>query len=349
MIVTSGNKKIEIVRSRSAHVVATSSAKMATYAVSSAGNDVLSSGVKAMRQMSGCSKDMAHKSAMDTIKDAITFSAIASHDVGYGSSSTAAHSVESSAAAAKAYRKAMSAVDSMDCAKCVNHMAAMKSALQMGIDTMSANCGDDDDSAGSTFKGITRFPDTLIYPGMAVKRISKSRVAGRLVCFTDETKKDADGEFFDKDTDFMIGVYPIKDAMSLYNHGLDRSIGSCPIGTVVSAEVKADGIHIEAELNFLTNYKAYLTALEAPDKWKTRQIGMAEKYDQIIQSMIEDGTLGWSSGAHSPSVVKSKNGHIERWPIIEASATPIPAMPFETKVTPLKQLLAFDGFKTRAE
>jgi len=350
MIVTSGNKKIQIVRSRS-EVNAT---KMSVYAVSSAGRDVISTAVKAMRQVQGCSSDMAHKAAFDAIKDAVTHSAIANHDVGYDSSSTAADSVASSKAALKSYKSAMKAVAGMDCAKCVNHMTAMKNALQTGMDTMGANCGDmdDDDSGGGTaFKGASRLfvPDTLVYPGRAIKRMSKTVVGGKLVCFTGPDKKDADGEYFDKDTDFMTGVFPIKGGMSLYNHGLDRSIGSCPIGTVTSMEVKDDGIHIQAELNFLANYKAYLSQLEAPEKWKNRQINMAEQYDKIIQEMIDDGTLGWSSGAHSPGVVKSKNGKIERWPIIEASATPIPAMPFETKVTPIKNLLAFDGFKTRAE
>ena len=338
-------KNFQVVRSRSAVLSAgSSSVKMKTDSIRSACLGVVSHGMKAMRQIDACAAgDMNHKAVHGAIKDAITASAMAQHDASYYNDSSAAHSVATSSAAAKAYRAAAKSVGAMNCVKCSDNMKSLSSALDYGIAVLAENAGEFNDELSATdgaFKGLF-LPNTSIYRGQAIKRISANKVGGRLVCFTDEAKKDAEGEFFDKDTDFMIGVYPIKSAMSLYNHGMDRSIGSCPIGTVVSAEVKADGIHIEAEMNFLANYKSYITALEAPEKWKTKQVAMASQYDKIIKEMIDDGTLGWSSGAHSPSVAKSRNGHIDRWPIIEASATPIPAMPFETKIQPVKSLFDY--------
>jgi hypothetical protein len=191
-------------------------------------------------------------------------------------------------------------------------------------------------------------PDRKIALGETMKRISDKKFAGYLVRFTTPEKRDAEGEYFDADTDFMLGVFPVKGAMSLYNHGMDRSIGSCPIGTVEKVDVRADGIYIEQSYDFFGNYKAYLSELKAPEKWKQQQLAMAKQYDQIIQQMIEDGLIGWSSGAHGPSIVKSKAGHIDRWPIIEASATPILAMPFETKVQPIKRLIGVSKFESRA-
>lgn len=346
MILSINGKNLQIVRSRTA---VASSVKMKTDSIRYSAQSIVSSGMKAMRQCSSCApNDMAHKTLIGAIKNAITHSAMASHDAGYYSESTAAHSVASSGDAAKAYRDAAKAVDAMSCAKCNDAMKSMKNALDTGINIMSENAGQVDADAGTdgSFKGLY-IPDNSIFRGTAIKRLSKNKVGGRLVCFTGPEKRDAEGEYFTKDTDFMIGVFPIKGAMSLYNHGMDRSIGSCPIGSMTSVEVKDDGIHVEADFDFLKSYKTYVTGLEAPTKWKDKQVNMAEQYDKIIGQMIDDGTLGWSSGAHSASVQKTADGHIVRWPIIEGSMTPIPAMPFDTKIAPVKSLLQTDAFARR--
>lgn len=350
MYLNVNGKNLQIVRSRSAVQPAASAVKMKTDSIRYSAQSIVSAGMKAMRQAAACSpNDLSHKSMIAAVTKAITHSAMASHDAGYYSDSTAAHSVASSSDAHKAYKEASKAVAGMACAKCNDAMKSMKAALDCGIGIMSENAGeqteDDGDTDGS-FKGLY-IPDNSIFRGTAIKRLGKNKVSGRLVCFTGPDKRDAEGEYFTKDTDFMIGVFPIKGQMALYSHGLDRSIGSCPIGTLSNVEVKEDGIHVEAEFDFLKNYKTYVTALEAPTKWKDKQVAMAEQYDKIIGQMIDEGTLGWSSGAHAASVQKNADGQILRWPIIEGSMTPIPAMPFDTKISPAKSLLANDAFARR--
>jgi hypothetical protein len=349
MYLNVNGKNLQIVRSRSAVQPAASAVKMKTDSIRYSAQGIVSAGMKAMRQCQNCSpNDMAHKTMIGAITKAITHSAMASHDAGYYSDSSAAHSVASSSDAHKAYKEARKSVSAMSCAKCNDAMKSMGAALDNGIAIMSENAGEADadaDDSGS-FKGLY-IPDNSIFRGTAIKRLSKNKVSGRLVCFTGPDKRDAEGEYFTKETDFMIGVFPIKGQMALYSHGLDRSIGSCPIGTLSSVEVKDDGIHVEAEFDFLKNYKTYVTALEAPTKWKDKQIAMAEQYDKIIGQMIDEGTLGWSSGAHAASVQKNADGQILRWPIIEGSMTPIPAMPFDTKISPAKSLLANDAFARR--
>lgn len=350
MYLNVNGKNLQIVRSRSAVQPVTSSVKMKSDSIRYGAQGIVSAGMKAMRQCENCgSGDMAHKTVVGAVKDAITQSAMASHDAGYYSDSSAAHSVASSSAAHKSYKAALKAVNGMACHKCNDAMKCMKSALENGVQIMAENAGEEGDDTGNgdgSFKGLY-VPDHSVFRGTAIKRLSKNKVGGMLVCFTGPDKRDAEGEYFTKDTDFMIGVFPVKGAMSLYNHGMDRSIGSCPIGTIASAEVKADGIHVEADFDFLKNYKTYVTGLEAPTKWKDKQITMAEQYDKIIGQMIDDGSLGWSSGAHSASVQKNADGHILRWPIIEGSMTPIPAMPFDTKIAPVKSLIASDAFARR--
>jgi len=174
-----------------------------------------------------------------------------------------------------------------------------------------------------------------IYGG-GIKQVGDQRYGGFVVKFSDAEKLDLTGEWFDQETDFMLGVYPVKGIHALYDHGLDKSIGAIPIGDIVDVKVQEDGIWGVLNFAFEDNLKRYLQELDAPDEWKSQQLVKARRYHAMIQQMLDNGELGWSSGAHPQSVRVAKNGHIDRWPIWEASATLQPAMPFETRIQKVK-------------
>jgi len=171
--------------------------------------------------------------------------------------------------------------------------------------------------------------------GGAIKAVD-GKYGGFVVKFTDSDRRDLSGEYFDRHTDFMLGVYPIKGIRALYDHGLDPSVGAIPIGDIVDVQIKTEGIWAAFNLDFATNLKLYLTDLEAADDWKAQQLSKAQRYQDMIRELLDRGALGWSSGAHPQSVRVASTGHIERWPIWEASATTQPAMPLDTRIQRVK-------------
>lgn len=178
-------------------------------------------------------------------------------------------------------------------------------------------------------------------PGTAVKRLSGNRFGGYLVRFTNESRRDLTGEWFDDQTDFMLSAYPVKGYNALYHHSDDAAIRAIPLSQIDTAEYHpGEGIWAEAENNFAKHYKDYLQGLKAPDEWKRQQEQLAQQYQDMLDEMIDKGMLGWSSGALPKSVVV-ENGHIKSWAIIEGSLTPTPAEPLGTRVTTMKA--AFDA------
>jgi hypothetical protein len=181
-----------------------------------------------------------------------------------------------------------------------------------------------------------QFPEWAAANGGGIKKVNGKGYGGYVVKFTDSEKKDLTGEWFDEETDFMLGVYPVKGIHALYDHGLDASIGAIPIGDITDVKIKPDGIWAVLNFQFEENLKRYLTELSAPDEWKKQQEAKGKRYHDMIQQMLDAGELGWSSGAHPQSVRVGKSGHIDRWPIWEASATLQPAMPFDTTIQRVK-------------
>ena len=114
--------------------------------------------------------------------------------------------------------------------------------------------------------------------------------------------KDLDGEAFTKDTELFLGAYGARPI--LYFHGMDKAVGSDPIGTEIKWEQRDGGIWLEAQLD------------------------MSAKYQEHVLELARRGLLGYSSGANPRSVVKSTSGLIERWMWNETSLLPVPANPF---------------------
>ena len=114
--------------------------------------------------------------------------------------------------------------------------------------------------------------------------------------------KDLDNEAFTKDTELFLDAYDKRPL--LYHHGMDKAMGTKPIGPSGDWEEREGGI------------------------WLQAQIDMGVKFRDHLIELAKGGLLGFSTGAHPRSVVKSAAGLIERWMWIETSLTPIPSNPF---------------------
>jgi HK97 family phage major capsid protein len=158
----------------------------------------------------------------------------------------------------------------------------------------------------------TKESETLVNFGSEVKAIGDGKVAGYLVRFTTEQDPDLTGDFFTKSTDFGdVSATPV-----LYHHGLDKTVGVRPFG---KGQLKMDEVGI----------------------WIDAQLELADKYQQAVYKLVEQGKLGWSSGTASHLVRREETGkawHVLSWPLgLDASLTPTPAEP-RNDVVPLKSI-----------
>jgi HK97 family phage major capsid protein len=160
---------------------------------------------------------------------------------------------------------------------------------------------------------------TVVTYGGVVKALPDNKVGGYLVTFGG---LDMTGDYFDKDTDF--GEYSRLPV--LYHHGFDEKMKTRRIGT---AEVKQDDLGL----------------------WAEAQLNMRDEYEKMVYEMVQNGKLGWSSGAAAHVVNKEENekgSHITQWYMAEASLTPCPAEP-RNSVIPLKAFLGVSDQKPEAE
>jgi phage head maturation protease len=128
---------------------------------------------------------------------------------------------------------------------------------------------------------------------------SDGRIEGYLVKFSDSSRRDLDGEYFDSETDFQIGPYPYRQV--LYHHGMDATIKGVPIGMIDTLKVDDVGV------------------------WAESQLDMRNEYVQQVLEWIDEGIISWSSGSFPHLVQTDGNGHIKMWPFAEGSLTLTPA------------------------
>ena len=114
---------------------------------------------------------------------------------------------------------------------------------------------------------------------------------------------DTDGESFTADTDFCIEWFGKSGRPFLFDHGLDPTLKGAVMGRQTDYEVRDEGV------------------------WAQVQLDRNARYRKAIDSLIEQGALGYSSGAMPHLATKNAKGHITRWPWVELSGTPIPAHP----------------------
>lgn len=156
--------------------------------------------------------------------------------------------------------------------------------------------------------------DRRIALGSAIKSLGDNRVGGYLVSFTDENRRDLYGEFFSSKTNFRLDDFPVEGHPVLFHHGLDETIKAHGIGVVDEVKIDNKGIWIAAKLK------------------------EHDEYTEWVKELLDEGILGWSSGALPQTVRVSDDGHIEEWAIVEASATHTPAEPFDTAITSIRSL-----------
>lgn len=137
-------------------------------------------------------------------------------------------------------------------------------------------------------------------------------IEGLAIPFGSTARKDLDGEFFTKDTDLCLDWFDSGRPL-LYHHGLDGTLKTAVIGRVKSYDIRDDGV------------------------WAQSQLDKASRYREVVGKLVDEGALGYSSGAMGHLVATDKKtGEIKRWPWVELSTTPTPSSPDATPVYSIK-------------
>lgn len=155
--------------------------------------------------------------------------------------------------------------------------------------------------------------ETLACYGSPVKALGEGRVGGYLVLFSGPGDPDLQGDYFTKETDFLIDSGDSRPI--LYRHGVHPVIKSKKLGRA-SLTIDDVGIFVEGELD------------------------LRDKYVRAIYALAEKNQLGWSSGSMSHLVQRTPNGkafEIKSWALGECSLTPAP-VEGRTSAFPLKEM-----------
>ena len=136
-----------------------------------------------------------------------------------------------------------------------------------------------------------------------IKSMDENKVilGGYAVIWGSWEDRDLENEFFTKETDFWLDRMPGPKPV-LYHHGQHEAVKHSVLGRTIKLEKDNVGLTIEAELERHNEY-----------------------IEQII-ALVEEGVLGWSSGAVH-HLVKRDSGYIKSWPIAEMTLTPTRAEP----------------------
>lgn len=150
----------------------------------------------------------------------------------------------------------------------------------------------------------------------AVKFVAPDTVEGLAIPFG---SYDTDGEMFTKSTDLCLDWFPQRPL--LYHHGLDPAHKTAKVGVVPpDFEERESGI------------------------WMQGQLDRSARYRKAIDSLIEQGKLGYSSGAYAHLATKNRQGEITRWPFVELSLEPTPSHPATLGVHYIKSADFLDFF-----
>ena len=97
----------------------------------------------------------------------------------------------------------------------------------------------------------------------------------------------------------------------MYHHGLDETLKTAVIGVVDTLIPDTIGLWYEAQLR------------------------MASEYEEAVKKLFSEKKLKTSTQTFPVARRVGKNGHIDRWPIVEITATPTPA---EYRMQPVETL-----------
>lgn len=148
------------------------------------------------------------------------------------------------------------------------------------------------------------------------------RIEGPLVVFgsADATDLSKFKDFFTSETDFGRGIKSGVDL--LYNHGLPKVGERDGKGGLPNA--LADRTLGDVELSIKSG-------TDEASVWMSGQLALRDDYEKAVLSAIKAGKMGLSSGTATHLIRRQKQANgshkVLRWPIVEASITPIPADP----------------------
>lgn len=138
----------------------------------------------------------------------------------------------------------------------------------------------------------------------AVKFVGRDTIEGLAIPFGGTfAGKDLHGETFDAKTDLCIEWFGESGRPLLYDHGLDGAMATKVVGRQTEFDTRAEGV------------------------WAQSQLNLNAKYRKAVDKLIDEGALGYSSGAMPHLATKNAKGVITRWPWVELSLTPMPAEP----------------------
>lgn len=151
------------------------------------------------------------------------------------------------------------------------------------------------DDGTVTFGDRTEVKREVSY--VAVKRVAPNVVEGLAIPYG----LDVDGEEFTPETDLCLEWFGKSGRPLLYDHGLEAP-GPSVIGRQIEYEERADG------------------------RWAQAQLNLNHRYRKAVDALIDQGAVGFSSGAMQHLVTKRAT-RLTRWPWVELSLTPVPAHP----------------------
>jgi hypothetical protein len=153
-----------------------------------------------------------------------------------------------------------------------------------------------DDLREAVTSPLVKAPGNGTYD-VAVKRVSANIVEGLAIPYG----LDVDGEEFTADTNVCLDWFGKSGRPVLYDHGLEAP-GPSVIGRQIDYEERPDG------------------------RWAQAQLATNHRYRKAVDALIDQGALGFSSGAMQHLVTK-RGSRLTQWPWVELSLTPVPAHP----------------------
>jgi len=151
--------------------------------------------------------------------------------------------------------------------------------------------------------------------GVTIKSMDDNRVVigGYGILYSNTKDRDLENDYFAKDTDFWLDRMPGAKPV-LYEHGQHDVIKKMSLGNTIEFKSDSVGLYVEAELD------------------------RHNQYIDTVLELVNKGVLGWSSGAVSHLVERSKDGLLKSWPIAEMTLTVAPAEPRLLGVSELRSL-----------
>jgi hypothetical protein len=148
--------------------------------------------------------------------------------------------------------------------------------------------------------------------------------------------RDLEGDYFDKNTDFMMDLVPVKPIT--YNHTKNIS----DLVPSQFQEMAGKLPHIPDPIGLVSNKNI---SMDDVGIWIEATIETSKEYLEYVKEIAKRGLIGLSSSTAPAFVTSDRQGKITRWPIVEFAVTPIPAEPRTLGVQQIKSLFDAAGLE----